>query len=165
MHLYNDLRKKIKKILSKYRYEHTLSVAEYAYKLAIIHGIDPKKAYLAGLLHDVAKELPEKDIIKLTKDDKRFATYPNVKTLHGIASAVYAKKYFNILDEDVLDAISQHVIPAKRISKLAMIIYIADKLDSQRTKYANISNSEQYRILAEKNLRKAFKTVHKILKR
>jgi nicotinate-nucleotide adenylyltransferase len=165
MYIYSDLKKKIKKILSKTRYKHTISVAEYAYKLAIIYGIDANKAYLAGLLHDVAKESGELEIIKLTKDDKRFSTYPNVKTLHGIASAEYAKKYFKVLEPDVLDAVSQHVIPERRISKLAMIIYIADKLEPSRTKYANISNSEQYRLLAEKNLKKCFKSLYKILKR
>ena len=45
--------------LSKKRYTHSLNVADECRKLAEHYGyFDPDKAYLAGLLHDVCKEIP-----------------------------------------------------------------------------------------------------------
>ena len=49
------LQKKIKKVLEEKRYLHTLGVAYTASNLAFVYGYDDKKAFVAGLLHDVAK--------------------------------------------------------------------------------------------------------------
>ncbi|MDR0752962.1 MAG: bis(5'-nucleosyl)-tetraphosphatase (symmetrical) YqeK [Mycoplasmataceae bacterium] len=156
---------KVKKILSKHRYEHTISVAKFAKKLALINGVNEEKAYLAGLLHDIAKEFSLNEIISLTKDDPNFSKYPNVKTLHGLAGAYYASKFLKIDDKEVLNAIKNHVIPPKKCSKLSMIIYIADKLDPNRKKYYNIANSEKYKILAQKNITKCFTELYKIMRK
>ena len=40
------------------RFAHTLAVADTARRLALLHGLDPLKAEIAGLLHDCAKCLP-----------------------------------------------------------------------------------------------------------
>ena len=42
--------------LSKKRYNHSLNVAAEARKLAFRYGVDPDRAYAAGLLHDICKE-------------------------------------------------------------------------------------------------------------
>ncbi len=47
----------VKTNLSEYRYIHTLGVAKLAKELACYHNIDPNKAYMAGLFHDLTKEL------------------------------------------------------------------------------------------------------------
>ena len=39
--------------LSKKRYNHSLNVAAEARKLAFRYGVDPDRAYAAGLLHDI----------------------------------------------------------------------------------------------------------------
>ncbi|MFQ8583966.1 MAG: HD domain-containing protein [Holdemania massiliensis] len=41
------------------RYQHCVSVSELAVKLAKAHGVNPRKAYIAGMLHDIAKGLDE----------------------------------------------------------------------------------------------------------
>ncbi|MDR2636605.1 MAG: bis(5'-nucleosyl)-tetraphosphatase (symmetrical) YqeK [Mycoplasmataceae bacterium] len=161
----NEIKRKVKSSLSSFRYKHTLAVALYAKKLAIIHGLNQEKAYVAGLLHDYAKELKDSQIIFITKNHPKFSKYPNVRTLHGIASAELAKKEFGIVDHEILDAISQHVIPNKHCSKLVMIIYIADKTDINKTKYSNAINPKQMQKLAASNLRKAFRLTHKLTKR
>jgi nicotinate-nucleotide adenylyltransferase len=156
------IKNKIKKLLSNYRYKHTISVAKYARTLANIHGINPEKAYLAGLLHDVAKEFSYKEIIELTKNDPTFSKYPNVKTLHGLASAYYAKQNFQVNDEEVLDAITDHVIPKRKSPNLTMLLYVADKLEPSRKKYSNLTNTDKYRKLAESNLQKCFLALYKL---
>ena len=48
------------KPLSPKRFTHCLGVAKCCYDLAMLWGRDPMKAYLAGLFHDIARELPKK---------------------------------------------------------------------------------------------------------
>ena len=48
----------LKEHLSKKRYTHSMNVANSAVELAKRYGADADKAYIAGLLHDVAKEIP-----------------------------------------------------------------------------------------------------------
>ena len=48
----------LKEHLSKKRYTHSMNVANSAVELAKRYGADADKAYVAGLLHDVAKEIP-----------------------------------------------------------------------------------------------------------
>ena len=58
--MYNaDEKKKfLKNRLSQKRYTHSLNVAEECRRLAVKYGEDPDKAYYAGLLHDICKEIP-----------------------------------------------------------------------------------------------------------
>ena len=51
------IKEDLKKNLKKSRYEHSLSVANTAKKLARIYGVDEDKAYVAGLVHDCAKSV------------------------------------------------------------------------------------------------------------
>jgi nicotinate-nucleotide adenylyltransferase len=159
------IKKRVRSKLSGFRYKHTLAIASYAKKLAALYGLNPESAYVAGLLHDYAKELDDKKIVLLTKKHPYFTKYPNVRTLHGIAGAELAKKEFGITDKAILDAISQHVIPKKRCATLTMILYIADKTDKNKGKYLNVVNIPYFKRLASKNLKKAFRELYKITQR
>ena len=53
-----EIRKKLKKVQDKDRYEHTKGVMYTAGCLAMAYGYDMQKAMLAGLLHDCAKCIP-----------------------------------------------------------------------------------------------------------
>ena len=59
------LRKAMEKELNAKRYEHTLSVAYTAASLAMVHGVEPSKALIAGMLHDCAKCLSNKKLISI----------------------------------------------------------------------------------------------------
>jgi nicotinate-nucleotide adenylyltransferase len=52
--IYSDER--IKSHLSHQRYQHSLKVGQMAQELARVHGLDESKAFVAGTLHDIAKE-------------------------------------------------------------------------------------------------------------
>ena len=67
--LYNadEKKKYLKKILSAKRYSHSLNVAAECRKLAIKYGEDSDKAYFAGLLHDICKELSDEEQLELVK--------------------------------------------------------------------------------------------------
>lgn len=53
----------LKKSLSPKRYNHSILVAEEAKSLAKHYHINEEKAYLTGLIHDIAKELTEEENI------------------------------------------------------------------------------------------------------
>lgn len=125
-----EIKHDIKEKLSPYRYDHSLRVAEEAKKLAIHYHLDDKKAYITGLLHDIAKELPEKESKKwietyhLSKDLEKEEN-KNIK--HADIGAMIAKEQYH-LDDDICHAIQYHTIGNKNMNLLAKIIYIADKI-------------------------------------
>ena len=61
MYSIDDKKKYLKEILSQKRYQHSLNVAAECRKLAVKYGEDPDKAYYAGLLHDICKEMPAEE--------------------------------------------------------------------------------------------------------
>ena len=125
------LKEGLKKILKKERYEHSLSVAGLARDLAVKHHVDPKKAYLAGLLHDVTKYLSEDEAISYLKYyDEDKLEYPKA-IWHSYTAYYYLKEHLHLYDQAVLNAIYHHSDGESR-AKLAMIIYIADKREPLR---------------------------------
>ena len=114
------------------RYKHSLSVAKYAREFAMGNGLDANKAYIAGVLHDVAKEMPHNKALKLMKQyypeyvDKPEAIW------HQWLSAYVARTEFHVYDEEILKAIEDHTTASTEISKLGMCLYCADKLDPLR---------------------------------
>ena len=146
----------IRNLMSEYRFNHTLRVAKTAMQIA--RAVAPKKvkkAYIAGMYHDVAKEFNETTILSMVKNyDKKL--YPIVHTLHGICSAMYIKDNFYINDEEILDAIRNHVIPPMECSTLSMILYCADKLEPGRT-VNDVKNRRKKLSIVKKDLKKGFK--------
>ena len=120
----------LKENLSKKRYEHSLLVAKEAKSLAKIYHVDEEKAYLAGLIHDIAKELSEDENNYWIKkgnlaDDLKKENYKKIR--HADIGALIAKEKYN-LDNDICNAIKYHTIGNKNMDTLAKIIYIADKI-------------------------------------
>ena len=146
----------IRNLMSEYRFNHTLRVAKTAMQIA--RAVAPKKvkkAYIASMYHDVAKEFNETTILSMVKNyDKKL--YPTVHTLHGICSAMYIKDNFYINDEEILDAIRNHVIPPMECSTLSMILYCADKLEPGRT-VNDVKNRRKKLSIVKKDLKKGFK--------
>lgn len=143
----------IRKNLSDYRYTHTMGVAETAKKLAKIYGADPDKAYVAGLLHDCAKELSLDAMLSLCgkyKIDTDEMTKSSARLLHGIVGAHIAREKFGI-DNEIFDAIAYHTTGKARMSILAKIVYIADYIEPNRS----FDGVEAIRDLAVSNIDKA----------
>lgn len=122
----------VKVYMSKKRFLHTCSVAELAAEFARNNGIDEKKAYIAGMFHDVAKEMDSDEALQLMKAyfpafvDKPAAIY------HQWLSAYMAQNVFYIDDHEILQAITNHTTASPDMAKLDMCVYCADKLDPLR---------------------------------
>lgn len=146
-----DIKKEIKKKLSKDRYEHVLNVADRACKLAGIHGVDIKKAKLAGLLHDVTKEMSKKEHLKLLAIDEVQLTPVeklSPQLWHAISAPIYVREYFGVQDEEILNAIRYHTTGRKNMSKFEKIIFVADSTSKER----NFPGVKRLRKDCEKNL-------------
>ena len=137
-----DLRKAMKKVQDKERYEHTLGVAYTAACLATLNGVDTEKALRAGLLHDCAKCISAEQKLSLCKKydievsalEKR-----NPSLLHAKLGAKLAKEKYDEKDEDVLNAITNHTTGRANMSMLEKIIFIADYIEPGRTKAPNLA--------------------------
>ena len=114
------------------------------------------------MYHDIAKEFDQNKTLNLVKKFNKYY-YPTIHTLHGLAAAKYAKKHFNVSDKEILNAISEHVIPHKKCSTLAKIIYCADKLEPSRTK-EDVSDRVGYLNLVKKDLNKGFDKLYMEIK-
>jgi predicted HD superfamily hydrolase involved in NAD metabolism len=115
--------------LTPKRFEHSLGVMDLAVKLAPIYQIPPEPPRIAGLLHDVARELPAQELLSLAHDFQIPVLEIEEQIpvlLHGKVGVEILKREWGILDPDILQAISLHVTGAPEMSILSQIIFIAD---------------------------------------
>lgn len=132
----SKIKKYLENALSEKRFKHSLGVAEEAERLADKYGADKKKAYLAGLVHDVAKEIDTDSARNMLKD--RFGirvdpvTYNVPKLLHAPLGACLAQTEFGIFDAEILDAVKYHTTAKADMSLLTKIIYMADYIEPNR---------------------------------
>lgn len=143
-----------KTVLSEKRFAHTVNVAEEAKRLAAVWGTDLDRAYLAGIIHDIAKEVPKSralaDLIEYgyTPDETE---KQNPELLHGKLAAYIAREKFGINDEEVLSAVAYHTTGRQEMSLLEKIIYVADFTEPGRT----YPEADKIRKLADKNIDEA----------
>lgn len=119
----------------EHRYAHCVRVARLAENLARIHGADPGKARIAGMLHDLARLYSAERLVRecearaIPIDDFERA-HPIV--LHAPLSARLASDEFGVTDPEILSAIEKHTLGAGRMSPLDCILYLADGLEPGR---------------------------------
>lgn len=124
---------KISTMMNEYRFTHSMSVARLSYEIALANGLkDAKKAYLAALLHDVGKEMPQVEQNKIV--EKYFPEYLDIQEdlYHQFVGAYLAEKEFGVKDPVVLEAIKFHTTGNENISEVARIVYCADKIEPTR---------------------------------
>lgn len=125
----------IKEKLSKKRYTHSVNVANAAVELARRYGGDEDKAYIAGLLHDCAKEMPVEEQLALVKHsqlDVHEIEQKAVPLYHAIAGAEIVRAALEIKDPEIILAIRYHTVGCANMSKLSQIVYLADLISEDR---------------------------------
>ncbi|MFA9399248.1 MAG: bis(5'-nucleosyl)-tetraphosphatase (symmetrical) YqeK [Clostridiaceae bacterium] len=133
------------------RYNHSIGVRDCAINLARFYGEDEKKAEIAGLVHDCAKNLSDTEILSLLQDnnievDKIYLKSPFI--FHGLAGSIIARDKFGIEDKEILSAIEYHTTGKDNMSGLEKIIYLADYIEPNR-KFKEVENLRE---LAYKDL-------------
>ena len=136
------LQKKMKKVLEEKRYLHTLGVAYTAANLAFVYGCDDKKAFVAGLLHDVAKCISHQKRLMICKKNHIEITpieEENPVLLHAKVGAFFAKEKYGVCDEEILNAIRFHTTGRPEMTLLEKIIYVADFVEPHRKKLPRLA--------------------------
>ena len=117
--------------LTKENYNHCFNVAEFAYIIANKVDVDTEKIYIAGLLHDVAKELSDIEILDICEKTNKYLTKVernNPRSLHGLASASIAFVEFNIKDPCILRTIAYHS-GRVALTKEEKVLFIANGIE------------------------------------
>ena len=97
------------------------------------NGVNPSKAFISGLLHDIGKEIPMEEQISFIKANLGEEYLKIQKPLyHQFVSKDIAHRVFHINDEEILDAIEYHATGKKDMSTLAKILYASDKIEPTR---------------------------------
>ncbi|WP_411335389.1 bis(5'-nucleosyl)-tetraphosphatase (symmetrical) YqeK [Ruminococcus gauvreauii] len=146
------LERKLKNYLDRQRFHHTMGVMYTAACMGMVHGGDPAKLQLAGLLHDCAKCIPDEKKLRLCgkfgiTPSHYETTHPYM--LHAKLGAHLAKKKFDIRDPEVLSAITWHTTGKAAMTVLEKIIYIADYIEPGRNKAPRL---EEIRKMAFRDL-------------
>ena len=141
----------LKNRLSVKRYTHSVGVANTAARLAGMFNGDIERAYLAGLMHDYARELPEEELLELTAKynlSTDGVELMQTSLLHGPVGAWLLEQEGLITDKRVLDAIRWHTTGHPDMDQLGRIIYISDYIEPGR----NFPGVDVLRQITNKNL-------------
>ena len=144
-----DFEAKLKTMLKEDRFLHSLGVRDTAVRLARIFAADEKKAEIAGLLHDNAKNMDNlyercHDLeVELDEFEQK-----NPALVHAKLGAETAKCEFGVSDAEIISAIRWHTVGKPDMTFLEKIIFVADLIEPNR-KFPDI---EEIRKIAEKNI-------------
>ncbi|MBO7156616.1 MAG: nicotinate (nicotinamide) nucleotide adenylyltransferase [Clostridia bacterium] len=142
---YGAIIDKLKAEQSDVLFNHSIRTAEFCVKNAWRVWESFDRAFVAGLLHDCAKErAPLKELKEYPTNSKSVA--------HQYDGATVAEAEYGITDEGVLDAIRYHTTAKPNFSKLGKLLYLADKLESGR----NYEGIEDLRKGVEQDFDKGF---------
>ena len=125
----------VKENLKVGRYNHTLGVVNTAVELSKVFGEDQKKAEIAALCHDVAKNMDLEQLRKIIDEENITLSIDeeNTKEIwHSIAGPIIAKNIFKINDEEILSAMRWHTTGKENMSNLDKIVYLADLIEPSR---------------------------------
>jgi len=121
--------------LSKLRLEHSLSTSLICVELCNRFGLNDKKGKLAGLSHDIFREVQLTETIIHSLNDG----YPlsaeeneNPVLLHGRLGASFLKNEFGLDDEEILQAVRWHTSGHPDMGKLGQVLFIADYIEPGR---------------------------------
>ncbi|MBQ6469706.1 MAG: bis(5'-nucleosyl)-tetraphosphatase (symmetrical) YqeK [Lachnospiraceae bacterium] len=137
----DEIDEALRKILPRKRYRHSQGVRFTSAALAMAHGADIAKAELAGLLHDCAKSMTDKELyrtcrknnIALSESEER-----NPALIHAKAGAFFSRERYKIDDEEVISAIRYHTTGRAGMTDLEKIVFTADYIEPMRFKSVHL---------------------------
>lgn len=99
------------------------------------HGLDAKKARLAGLLHDLARlYTPQRLLDECAARGIRIGEFERATpiVLHAPLGAALAREEFGVTDPEILSAIAKHTHADEAMSPLDCVVFLADSLEPER---------------------------------
>lgn len=124
---------KVKSFLDEHRFNHSKQVARLAYEIALANNLaDPDKYYIAGLLHDIGKNVSKEESYDII--DKYYKEYKDMipALIHQFIGEYLAIHEFDITDKEILKAIKYHATGNENMNNIGMVVYAADKIEPTR---------------------------------
>lgn len=143
--------KRVKKTLSKKRFNHTIRVLELALHFGKLYKVNSEDIFLASIYHDYAKEWTDQELLDYMKNNDFLIDEFCKKSpylLHGIVAAKICESSGWIANKSVLNAIAYHTTGTPQLDDLGKIIYLADALEPGR----NFDNIDLLREIAYQDL-------------
>lgn len=132
-----ELSQALRSYTSARRHAHSLNVMVSAVELAGLH--QPQlieQARLAGLLHDNAKRLDDKDLLDYARQFGLSVSPVELSQpslLHGKVGAALLPLRFGINDAEVALAVADHVTGRPNMGPLSRVLYVADQCAADRS--------------------------------
>lgn len=143
----------LKARLSPARFWHSLSVVETAEKMGERLDLNKEKLWLASLLHDFAKDLPQQELLASARENNLISCIAEKlqpDLLHGPVGAFLCQRDLRIKDQEVLQAIYFHTTGHDKMSLLEKVVFLADLIEPSRS-YTGV---DELRRICEDNLDK-----------
>lgn len=133
----SEIRERVREEIEPDAFAHSERTAVLARQLAEAHGVEPDRAELAALVHDIADRYSERELITLAQ---RYGLPVNLtearvpKLLHAPVGAEILREA-GVTDEELLDAVRDHITGGPRMSPLSKVLFVADKLEPHRDRH------------------------------
>lgn len=150
---YEEIYEIVKKKLSEKRFYHSECVVERCIEYAKIYDVDIEKIKIAGIAHDIAKEIAKEEQMKIAEEygvELDEIEKNNIQLIHAKLGAAIAKKDLGC-SEDICEAIKWHTTGKENMSIMEKILFMADATGRDR----NFENTEHLYHLAKNDLNKA----------
>ncbi len=148
---------KLRSLLSEGSFAHCRRTAASAKELALRHGQDMDLCSLAGLVHDVARDKNDAELLEAARSlDLAVGAVEQKRPylLHAAVGAGILTEKLGIEDDRVARAVERHTFGASRMSDMEMIVFLADMIEPFR----RFSGIDELRALAARDLRAAYVT-------
>ncbi|HXL01679.1 MAG TPA: bis(5'-nucleosyl)-tetraphosphatase (symmetrical) YqeK [Candidatus Atribacteria bacterium] len=147
----------LKNMLTEARFYHCLGVAEEAQYLASRWGEREDKLYVAGLLHDCARDLSSEELVPLLPPYLEEEAYSIPAIFHALAGPAIVEREFGVKDYQIWHAIRWHATSNEAMSRFDKILFIADFCEAGR----EFPEANLIRGMAEKDWEEAYRQVLK----
>lgn len=118
--------------------DHIHRVSLIAQELGGVHGVNPQRASLAMLCHDVARAMGDEELLLRASsldlpvsDAERQIPI----LLHGPVGAEILKTEDGLADDSIYQAVYWHTTAHPSLDQLGKVVFLADKLDPQKIVY------------------------------
>lgn len=123
---------KLKAFYKEERFAHVYSTACLAYAIADANQLGASDAFLAGILHDIAKDMDEEEARDLLNEYETVNQPIEPYALHQFVGAILARQEFQIHHDGILEAIRYHTTGKANMGPIAQIVYASDKIEPTR---------------------------------
>ena len=132
---------------------HIYRVRDVAMELANRHSIDPERAELGALAHDVCRAVPGGDLLRMSSEmgvDVSEVEQDFPLLLHGPVGAELLRREEGLTGHGLYEAIRWHSTAHPSLDSLGKLVFLADKLDPQKIRH--YPNRQRLKELALRDL-------------